>query len=218
MAENPDELIPTRWSLLQRLKNWNDQASWREFFDTYWKLIYSVSIKSGLTDAEAHDVVQETVISVAKKMADFKADPQAGSFKGWLLLITRRRIADQLRKRLPVKEPAPHRANDTAGTATVERIADPASFDLDDAWDAEWEKNLTDAAIEKVKRQVNLKQWQIYDLYVLKQWPVKKVTATLGVNFGQVYLAKHRISVLLKKELMKVVKAPHLSRKNALGI
>jgi len=40
MTENPDELIPTRQSLLGRLKDWEDQASWREFFDTYWRLIY----------------------------------------------------------------------------------------------------------------------------------------------------------------------------------
>ena len=55
---NADELIPTRWSLICRLKDWNDQVGWREFFDTYWKLIYSVAIKAGLTDAEAQDVVQ----------------------------------------------------------------------------------------------------------------------------------------------------------------
>ena len=35
MVNQPDELIPTRWSLIGRLKNWDDQVSWREFFDTY---------------------------------------------------------------------------------------------------------------------------------------------------------------------------------------
>ena len=60
--------------------------------------------------------------------------------------------------------------------------------------------------LEKITRQVNLKQLQIYDLYVHKEWPVKKVTATLNVNIGQVYLAKHRISGLLKKELKKLVR------------
>src|SRR5438034_9333631 len=74
MPETKDELIPTRWSLLDRLKDLDDQESWRDFFDTYRSLIYSVALKSGLTDAEADDVVQETVISVAKKMATGSAD------------------------------------------------------------------------------------------------------------------------------------------------
>ena len=92
MKNDPDELLPTRWTLIERLKNWDDQESWRQFFDTYWKLIYGVAIKSGLTHPEAQDVVQETVMSVCKNMQKFKADPAYGSFKAWLLNLTRWRI------------------------------------------------------------------------------------------------------------------------------
>jgi hypothetical protein len=46
------EFIPTRQSLLSRLKDWNDKESWEAFFDTYWKLIYNAAIKAGLTDAD----------------------------------------------------------------------------------------------------------------------------------------------------------------------
>src|SRR5881628_645151 len=106
MSVETDDLLATRWSLLARLKDWQDQASWQEFFDAYWKLIYSVALKAGLSDAEAQEVVQETVISVAKKMPEFKADPAAGSFKSWLLTLTRWRIIDQVRKRQA--KPAPN--------------------------------------------------------------------------------------------------------------
>ena len=81
--------LQTRWSLIGRLKDMDDRQSWQEFFDAYWKLIYSVALKAGLSDAEAQEVVQETVISVANKMPEFKADPAAGSFKSWLLTLTR---------------------------------------------------------------------------------------------------------------------------------
>src|SRR5439155_7944157 len=84
---------------LSRLQNWEDNESWRVFFDTYWRLIYSVAIKAGLTETEAQEVVQETVICVAKDIHKFKRDRQLGSFKGWLRNLTRWRIADQLRKR-----------------------------------------------------------------------------------------------------------------------
>ncbi len=201
---NSDEPLPTRWSLIGRLKDLGDQQGWREFYDTYWKLIYGVAIKSGLTEAEAQDVVQETMVSVSQRMPQFKAEPQAGSFKGFLLAITRRRIVDQFRKRPPHGVSGEGRSDETARTSTIETIADPASLNLDAVWNLEWEKNLMDAAMERVKRQVNLKQAQIYDLYVVKQWPVKKVAATLGVNIGQVYLSKHRFARLLKKELQRL--------------
>ena len=99
-----DELIPTRATLIQRLKNWQDQSSWQDFFDTYWKLIYHVALKGGLSEAEAEDVVQETMISVARHMPTFKYDPAIGSFKAWLLNMTRWRITDQLRQRGPAAE------------------------------------------------------------------------------------------------------------------
>ncbi len=67
-AKADHESLSTRWSLLTRLKNWDDQESWKEFFDTYWRLIYNVAIKAGLSDAEAQDVVQETVLTVAEKL------------------------------------------------------------------------------------------------------------------------------------------------------
>ncbi len=78
----------TRWSLIERLKNWDDNTSWEKFFETYWRLIYRTGIRSGLSEDEAQEVVQETVISVAKKMRDFKADPaftaaKPSSDRGW---------------------------------------------------------------------------------------------------------------------------------------
>ncbi|PYJ55603.1 MAG: RNA polymerase subunit sigma [Verrucomicrobia bacterium] len=194
-----DELIPTRASLLGRLKDWKDEASWKVFFETYWKLIYNAAIKAGLTDAEAQDVVQETVISVSKSMPSFEYDAVGGSFKSWLLKLTAWRIVDQKRRR--DVRPAQRRSDSTTRTATVERIADPAESDLEAIWNEEWEKNLMNAAIERVKRAVDAKQYQIFDLYVLKNWPAGKVASTLKVNQGRVYLAKHRIGTMIRNEI-----------------
>ncbi|HLX94957.1 MAG TPA: sigma-70 family RNA polymerase sigma factor [Verrucomicrobiae bacterium] len=204
MAEPKDELIPTRATLIQRLKDWQDQSSWQDFFDTYWKLIYGTAIKSGLTATEAQDVVQETMISVAKHMPAFKYDPAIGSFKTWLLNMTRWRITDQLRKRGPFV--AGHStADDTAiGTRTVDNMVDPTGRDLDALWDAEWEKNLLDAAMAKVKRRLDPRKYQIFDLYVNKEWPPERVAATFGISVDQVYLAKHRTTELIKEEVKKL--------------
>ena len=219
--------LQTRWSLIGRLKDFDDQQSWQEFFDAYWKLIYSVALKAGLNDTEAQEAVQETVISVAKKMPEFKADPAAGSFKSWLLTLTRWRIEDQCRKRkkvgqpsrlsepaeaqikmetgkMPVLHPGVHRSDDTARTSTIERIPDPSGLDLDAVWNDEWEKNLLGAATERVKHQVDPEQYQLFDFHVLKQWPAKKVARKLGVSLGKVYFAKYRVSKLMKKEIQRL--------------
>jgi RNA polymerase sigma factor (sigma-70 family) len=204
MTEPKDELIPTRATLIQRLKDWQDQSSWQDFFDTYWKLIYGTAIKSGLTATEAQDAVQETMISVAKHMPSFKYDPAIGSFKTWLLNMTRWRITDQLRKRGPFV--ACHSSSDdtATGTRTVDKVVDPMSQDLDALWNAEWEKTLLYAAVAKVKRQLEPQKFQIFDMYVNKEWAPEKVAATFGISVDQVYLAKHRMMELIKKEVKRL--------------
>ena len=95
MAKEPSyDSIPTRYSLLRRLKDWGDQSGWQEFFDAYWALLYNTARRAGLNDTEAQEAVQETVIAFAKKLPDFKADPSRGSFSAWLLQLARWRIAD----------------------------------------------------------------------------------------------------------------------------
>jgi RNA polymerase sigma factor (sigma-70 family) len=198
-------LLATRRSLVDRLANWDDQRRWQEFFDTYWKLIYSAARQSGLTDAEAQEVVQETVITVAKNIGKLRYDPAIGSFKGWLLQITRWRIADQFRKREPGNAKRP-RSQDERLTATIERVPDSRIVDLDALWETEWKKNLFEAAIARVKKKIEPKQFQIFDCYVRKEWPAQKVAARLGVSIGQVYLARHRVGALLKKEIRALEK------------
>jgi RNA polymerase sigma-70 factor (ECF subfamily) len=209
VENDSEEFIPTRQTLLSRLKNWNDQDSWKDFFDTYWKLIYRTAVKSGLTEAEAQDVVQETIVSVAKAMPGFKYDPAFGAFKRWLLQLTGWRITDQLRKRRPWDASVKRPADETVGTTTLERIPDAARLDLEALWNAEWETNMLDAALERVKRHVDAKQFQVFDFHVVQKWPVSKVASTLKVSAATVYLAKHRISGLIKKEIKRLKTQVH---------
>lgn len=201
MVQMTDELIPTRASLIQRLKNWQDQSSWQDFFDTYWNLIYGVATQSGLTKLEAQEVVQDTMISVAKHMPTFKYDPAMGSFKGWLLTMTRWRITDKIRNReLPPADEdlTDHPANSESG---AEAGTDHLTSDLDKLWDEEWEKNLLNAAIAKARRHLDPKQYQIFDFYVNKGWPADQIAKTFSISTGQVYMAKQRVTEKIRQEV-----------------
>jgi RNA polymerase sigma factor (sigma-70 family) len=200
MKNKSDEFIPTRASLLNRLKDWKDQESWQEFFSIYRELIYSTALKSGLSEQEAEDVVQETVISVAKTVKEFKYDRNRCSFKSWLRHLTRKRIADRFRKRPRERPLSEIQASETADTLLLEQVPSPESLDLDAVWEEEWRQKLLNAATERVKNQVSPSQYQMFDFYVLRKMPVKEVATLLGASTGQVYLAKHRISRLIKKE------------------
>ena len=196
----------TRKSLIARLDDWEDQRTWDDFYQTYWRLIYSVGLKSGLRSEEAFDCVQETILSIAKQSKKKMYDPEQGSFKTWLMNMTRWRINDQFRKRKKDTAMYGFGEDDGRKTAIIDRIEDPKGETLDRIWDVEWKQNLAEAALEKVKAQVSPKQYQIFDSYVVKQWDAKRVQDTLGVSMAQVYLAKHRVGSVLKKEIAKLDK------------
>jgi len=149
-------------------------------------------------------VVQDTVLSVAKKMHGFIYDPAIGSFKGWLLQLTRWRILNQLKKRSPPDRRGEPAANGTTGVGAMDLIPDPASLDVDAYWNEEWQKNLVDAAIERVKTKASPKQYEIFYLHAVKKFSAAKVAQTLNVNLAQVYLAKYRVSALVKKEVRRL--------------
>lgn len=149
MMVQDDDSIPTRQSLLARLKDWGDQESWRDFFETYWRLIHATALKAGLTEAEAQEVVQEVMLAAAKKMPGFTYDPAKDSLKGWLLAVTRWKVGEQFGKRdkaalmgtssapqwLNAGQAATRANDDSTRTATVDRV--PDSHGIDSVWDGE---------------------------------------------------------------------------------
>ena len=217
MPVKDEEFIPTRTSLLGRLKNWDDQESWKEFFDTYWKMLYSVARRAGLAEAEAQDIVQETIIGVAKKMPNFQYDPAVGSFKSWLMLIIRRRIIDYFRKRgrefqrpasssEPAARLARHDPGSATGTGTIERIPDPDGDQIHRIYEEEWQHHVFDAALERVKQLVDYEEFQVFDCYAMKGWPPEQVAKTLNVTMSFVYNAKYRLTRMIKEEAQRLEK------------
>jgi RNA polymerase sigma-70 factor (ECF subfamily) len=192
---------PTRQSLLIRLKDWDDHEAWKRFHDTYHRLIFSTAIRAGLTESEADDVVQETVVAVAKKMHDFKYDPATSSFKTWLQTLTRRRIADQFRERsrqVPTVDPPP---DEDTETEPLQCLADPASLVPDARWEEDWKTNLLAAARERLREKVSPEQFQIYDYHAIQRHSVAQTSKALGVTAARVYLAKLRVGRQLAKEI-----------------
>ena len=187
------------------MRNLDDSASWRTFFDTYWRLIYNVARKSGLSDDQAQEVVQETVIALARKMPEFRYDPAQGSFKSWLLVICRRRIHDHLRRVYSARELATHHSEELDNVNETVPTAMPApDAQMDSDWEEEWRENVFRLALERVRHQANPKHYQVFDCCVLQSMRASVVASMLGLTSAQVYLAKHRISAAVKRAAKEV--------------
>jgi RNA polymerase sigma factor (sigma-70 family) len=195
MTNEGDELIPTKATLLGRLKNSKDQSSWQEFFDIYSKLIYGVARKAGLNDEEAQEVLEATMGLVAQQMPTFTYNPMIGSFKAWLLNLTRLQIITRsLKRRSPSGQSSQYKAVTEAKTSeTVDRV-----------WDTEWQTHMTEAAITNVRRRLDPKKYQIYDFCVNKKWSPEKVAGAFGVSVEVVREAVDSITKMIEVELKRL--------------
>ena len=201
--DEPLSSLHTRPSLLFKLRDWNDKASWEEFYRLYRNFVYGLAKRGGLTHVEAEEVTQEVFVRVAETIQDFESDPSRGTFRGWLAQLTRWRIADKFRARPRDAAGGPSRRSldMTDATRTIERVADDRTAPLDAASETEWQKHVLDAALGRLARRVPAKHFQVFDLYSRQGWPVLRVSRELGVNPAAVYLISHRLTKQLKTEV-----------------
>ncbi|HEV8542609.1 MAG TPA: sigma-70 family RNA polymerase sigma factor, partial [Verrucomicrobiae bacterium] len=190
---NPAFLIPTRDSLLSRLKDGSEDESWREFFETYWRLIYQGARNRGLNDHEAQDVVQETMVALTQRIGEFKRDKQNCSFKQWLMQLTNFKILAQLRKREPAE-----RLDSKIEEGAEER------FEAD--WERDWQVNAAEEAVRRVQVSSRPRMFQAYSLCVLQGRSRFVAAKLLKMSLPAVYMAIFKTRRKIRLEMEKLQK------------
>ncbi len=200
-----DEQSGTNSSLLKQIKSLSNAPGWTVFFQTYAPLIERFALKSGLNAVESQDVVQNTMIQVAKTITDFNYDRTKGSFKSWLFNNAKWRIVDILRARPKstiVLQQTSQRVAGGSGSETWE----PGVSVFEKIWDEEWQDQLKRDAMEEVRKKVSGGHFQIFCLYVIEGLSAAKVAEMVGVRVAQVHLIRTRVGRHVKRELAALVK------------
>ncbi len=129
MAEPP----LTRVTLLARIKDGRDTDAWREFVQLYGPVVYRFARNRGLQDADAADLMQDVLRSVARNANRMEYDPKRGTFRGWLYTVTRNKIYNFLSAQ--EESSTRHRRH---GRLTNDSTPRPPGEE--EGPDAEWEK------------------------------------------------------------------------------
>jgi len=91
----PTQAVDIDAALVEKCLNGSDRA-WEELVKTHTRLVYSACFRfTGRAD-EARDLTQEVFIKVFRNLQAF--DSKVGSFKTWLVRLTRNLLIDNYRK------------------------------------------------------------------------------------------------------------------------
>ena len=207
VSASQDDQLQTRPSLLSKVRR-GDEAAWHEFYQFYQKFIYSLAIRASLNHEEASDIVQETMVSVNRYIADFKVDADRAKFRTWLRKIVSSRIADKKRKlqRDPLAHlKIPQESDNSNRTATVNRIPEENDSNFDELFDTQLKQSALAEAQERVRRKAKMEHYQVYDLYEIEQMSARDVAKTLGIGEALVRLRAFRVKMAVAREAKRIV-------------
>lgn len=178
----------TSASLLDALKQPGNQTAWQAYVDRYRPIIAGYLARTGLRPEDVEDVAQEALFEFSKAYRGGGYDPSRGRLRSWLFGIVRNAMASWRRRR--AREQAAGAAVD-ASSAILSAIPDRA--DKDEAWEREWQDAVLRQCLEEVRREVEPKTYEAFELFALGDVPASDVATRLGMTQNAVFGCKRRI-------------------------
>jgi len=185
-------------SVLERAKL-GDQDAFRKITQLYAGLVY-YWIRRYLSPEHAEDVSQQVFMAVSQNLKTFQRTKPADSFRAWIRVITRSKIADHRRKNTGVEIAF-------GGDESLNEVA----AEVNDGNDGEDEDDDRDKAIlyqkavQFIKGEFSDKVCNAFLMLVVDGIAAKDVADNLGMSVNEVYIAKSRILKRLRVEFADLI-------------
>ncbi len=188
----------TKASLILRLPSADDAEAWQEFVSIYEPFVYRFARRGGLQDADARELVQNVMLSVAHAVGRWRPDRQRGRFRTWLFRIARNQLLDVLTKQ--------QRSVVSRGGSAIFEMLDRAASSSGSAerqLQTEHRRELFRWAADRVRCSVKEVTWKAFWMTAVDDLDVEQVAGELGLTNGAVYIARSRVLARLRDEVLK---------------
>ncbi|MCA9085937.1 MAG: sigma-70 family RNA polymerase sigma factor [Planctomycetaceae bacterium] len=191
-----DQTSVTSISLLQRIRrDESDPHAWDEFVHRYGRRIFEWCINRRLQTADAEDVTQNVLLKLANRLSSFEYDPQM-TFRGWLRRTTENAVIDFFRERKS-------RGDDLK--ESIRMLDDAAArADLTERMESAFDLELFEEAKCRVKRRVDSRRWQAWEMIAVHNASGEHVAAELNMKLPSVYSSRYQIQKLIAEEVRQL--------------
>lgn len=192
-----DSLPETRASLLIRVRDPADQAAWTEFVEIYRPVVLRLARQKGMQSADAEDVAQQVLVSVAKAVEERPHDPQRARFRTWLRRVAHNAILNGL-----MRGPRDRGSGDSAMLEVLHQQASPTGPDSD-LLKLEYRRELFRWAARQVRPEFQQATWQAFWRTAVEDQPIDAAAEELGKNRGAIYAARSRVIRRIQEKIME---------------
>lgn len=174
-------MYTTSLSMLSDIRHGGRNGAWGRFVQTYAPMLLSIAKRCGLSDAEAADAGQETLLAVhqAATSEEKPLGQQRGRFRYWLRRVAKNKVIDVVRQRQP--------------TISLDEPGLVDGADIERVFDEEWERSLLDRALAQVRQEVSPVRYQAFELYAVQGVPPKDVAKLLEISRNAVFISKCKV-------------------------
>lgn len=191
------EFPETNHSLIARVKDLGDSASWVEFLGIYQPVVYRMARRRQLQDADAQDVMQQVFLSIAMSIEGWESGNGQPPFRAWLMTIARNAITKALARR-----PRDRATGTTSAAEILENQAEAeatASEILSEA-----RREVIRWATEQIRSEFSEEIWRLFQQTAIDGVSIADVAKSSGRSAGSIYVARFRVIVRLKEKIQEV--------------
>ncbi|MEM9644852.1 MAG: sigma-70 family RNA polymerase sigma factor [Planctomycetota bacterium] len=183
----------TRASLIGRLVDPGDVAAWRQLVEIYGPLVYRIARQKGLQPADADDLVQEVLASVAQSVEGWIRRPDRGRFRSWLFCIARNSAINLLTR----PRYRPLAAGGGMAVETLERVAVGEA----EAIEMEYQRQVFRWAAGEVRQHVTEATWEAFWKTSVEGESVSAIAQKLEMSVGAIYIARSRVMTKIRSTI-----------------
>ncbi|MBS0264451.1 MAG: sigma-70 family RNA polymerase sigma factor [Planctomycetes bacterium] len=191
------EFPKTNPSLILRVRDLGDGASWHDFLAIYEPVVFRMARQRGLQTADAQDVMQAVFLSISQSIARWTGGPNQPPFRAWLITIARNAITKALSRR-PRDVPA-------GSTSIVELLhAFPQQEITADEIATETRHEIVRRACDQIRVEFSEDIWRIFWVTSIEGVPIAEVARQTGRTPGSIYVARFRVVARLKDKVREI--------------
>lgn len=187
----------TNHSLIARVQDPSDGASWTEFLGIYQPVVYRMARKRQLQEADALDVVQQVFLSISKSIERWEPGVGQPPFRAWLTTIARNAITKALTRR-----PRDQATGTTSAADLLASQPEPEATASEIL--AEARKEIVRWATEQIRAEFSDEIWKLFQLTAIDGVPIADVAQSSGRSVGSIYVARFRVVTRLKEKIQEV--------------
>lgn len=175
----------------------DNPAAWNRLISLYAPLVAYWCRQGAVAEHDIADVLQDVFRSVAAHIGRFRDDAPDCTFRGWLRIITRRKIIDHFRNRAV----EPQATGGTEANTRFAQLPAPEFRDDDSISEPAAERALLRRAVDLIRSEFEDRTWQAFWRTTIDGQPATDIATELSMTPGAVRVAKCRVLRRLREEL-----------------